>query len=73
MSTIWNFTNFPTIQPNTAVSLYLNYSYQFILNLWFIKGYSEKRLLGSSATEILKGQPCLEKQVSCNKQLTYVW
>lgn len=31
-----------------------NYPYQFIFNMWFAKGYSEKRTLGSSVIQILR-------------------
>lgn len=42
-----------------------NYPYQFIFNMGFSKGYSEKRTLGSSVIQILSA--LLRKQVSYNK------
>lgn len=38
----------------TIVSDIPNYPYQFIFNMWFAKGYSEKRTLGSGVIQILR-------------------
>lgn len=60
-----DFTNYFQTQICIIIFDISNYSYQFIPDLWFVKGYSEQKTLGSSVIQI-DHQLYLEKQVSDN-------